>query len=132
MGKARDRIYHYDPPSLAPRSASEIVIQASCRKRVERTFRARMVAVPNGTFIASMAGRGKAQREGLSKGFPDCIIIGEGPNAGKIAFAEIKAAGSLSVEQDGWLTTLTMNGHQAGCFRSQDTLAQFLSERCWK
>lgn len=127
-----NRLYHYDLPAVAPKNASEISIQASCKMRVEREFQARWVAVPNGTYIASAAGRGKARREGLSKGFPDAMIVGHGPNAGKIAFPEIKAKSDLREEQDAWLTYLSLNGFQTGVFRSQETLAAWLGERCWK
>lgn len=127
-----ERNYHYDMPKIAPDNASEIVIQASCIKRIEGQFKARMVAVPNGTYIASRAGRGRANREGRSKGFPDCLIIGYGPNSGKIAFAELKARSNLEASQDAWLTTLVMSGFDAGVFRSQDTLASFLSDRGWQ
>lgn len=125
-------LYHYDTPKVAPDNASEIAIQASCIMRVETQFKARMVAVPNGTYIASKAGRGKATREGRSKGFPDCLIIGYGPNSGRIAFAELKARSSLDPAQDVWLTTLAVSGFEAGVFRSQDTLADFLMTRGWK
>lgn len=127
-----ERLYYYDMPKVAPMNATEIVIQASCIKRVETQFRARMIAVPNGTYIASSAGRGKANREGRSKGFPDCIIYGLGPNAGKVAFTEIKARSVLKPEQDACLTTMALNGHDCGVFRSQDTLADWLTERGWK
>jgi hypothetical protein len=119
-------------PALVPENAKEIVIQASCKKRVENEFDAYFVAIPNGTYIASAAGRGKVRQEGLSKGFPDAIIIGVRRNAGKTAFAEIKARSSLSNEQDGWLTGLAKSGHQCGVFRSQDTLAAKLREWGWQ
>lgn len=126
------RSYHYDMPRIAPGNASEIAIQASCIRRVEAQFKARMIAVPNGTYIASKAGRGKATREGRSKGFPDCLIIGYGPNSGMIAFAELKARSALDPSQDAWLTTITISGFDAGVFRSQDTLADFLIARGWR
>lgn len=127
-----ERPYHYDAPKLAPENSKEITIQASCKKRVENEFDAYFVAIPNGTYIATKAGRGKVRHEGLSKGFPDAIIIGVRRNAGKTAFAEIKARAALSNEQDGWLTGLAKHGHHCGVFRSQDTLAAKLREWGWQ
>lgn len=128
----REYGFHYDLPRVADKYATELHIQVACRRRVEMSFRARMIAIPNGTFIASRTGRGKARAEGLSKGFPDCLIIGFGPNAGRTAYAEIKAGTFLKAEQEAWLTWLTVHGFDAGCFRSQDTLAAFLTDRGWK
>lgn len=128
----RRALFHYDPPKVAPKLASELTIQASCIMRVTGQFKARMVAVPNGTHIASAAGRGKANTEGRSKGFPDCIIVGYGPNSGKVAFAEIKARSALKPEQEAWLTALADGGHDCGVFRSQDSLAAWLAERGWR
>jgi hypothetical protein len=123
--------FHYDLPKTAPLSASEISIQAACKLRVETEFKAIFASVPNGTFIASKAGRGKAKREGLAKGFPDAVIVGTGKNAGKIAFAEFKARRQLSLEQREILTALHENKHDVGVFRSQDTLAAKLREWGW-
>lgn len=119
-------------PKLATPYASELQIQRACKSRVEGQFKARWVAIPNGTHIASRAGRGKVRAEGLSKGFCDGMILGHGPNAGRTAYAEIKANSSLSDEQKDWLTWLVDNGFDAGCFRNQDTLATFLAERGWQ
>lgn len=124
--------FHYDMPKVADRFTNELGIQMSCRERVERCFKARIIAVPNGTHIKSFAGRAKAKAEGLATGFPDCLIIGFGPNAGRTAYPEIKHKKPLSDEQVGWLTWLHDQGYDAGCFRSQDTLAQFLTDRGWK
>ena len=124
-------IFHYDNPAIAPDGCKEITIQASCKKRVEGEFSAIFAAVPNGTYIASKAGRGKAKREGLLKGFPDAIIVGVGPNKGKTAFAEIKAKGALKLHQRELLTIMSSNGHDCGVFRSQDTLAAKLKEWGW-
>ena len=107
------------------------MIQAACKLKIEAEFEARFVAVPNGTFIASRAGRGKVRREGLSKGFPDAIIVGTGRNRCRTAFAEIKAKGSLSEWQHAWLTALHEAGHDCGLFRSEHTLADFLRQRGW-
>lgn len=128
----REYGFWYDLPRVADKYATELQIQVACRRRVELNFKARMIAIPNGTFIASRTGRGKARAEGLAKGFPDCLIIGYGPNAGRTAYPEIKAKSSLKPEQEAWLTWLAVQGYDAGCFRSQDTLAQFLTDRGWK
>lgn len=119
--------FHYDPPSIAPKGASELAIQASCKMRVENCFDAIFAAVPNGTRATIAAGR-KAKREGTRKGFPDAIILGLGKNKGMVAFPEFKAGSALSVEQYATLKTLAENGYRCGVFRSQDTLADKMVE----
>ena len=42
------RHYHYDMPKVAPKNASEVAIQASCKMRVETQFDALFAAIPNG------------------------------------------------------------------------------------
>ncbi|WP_198094335.1 VRR-NUC domain-containing protein [Novosphingopyxis sp. YJ-S2-01] len=105
-------------------------IQASCKKRVEASFDAIMVAVPNGGKRSRWAAA-QAKREGMRKGFPDTVIIGGLRNRGKVAFVEFKASSSLSTEQRDLLTTLHEAGHQCGVFRSQDTLADKLVDWGW-
>lgn len=122
--------FHYDMPKVAPDNASEVAIQASCKLRVESSFSAMFVAVPNGGK-RGWFGQAQVKREGIKKGFPDAIIIGHGPNKGKIAFVEIKARGSMSLEQQAILEHLQRNSHQVGLFRSQDTLAAKLREWGW-
>lgn len=123
--------FHYDMPKVAPENASEVSIQASCKMRVESAFQAMFVAVPNGGK-RGWFGQAQVKREGIKKGFPDAIIVGHGPNKGMVAFAEIKARGSLSLEQQAILEHLQRNGHQVGLFRSQDTLDAKLREWGWK
>ena len=123
--------FHYDPPSIAPDRAREIVIQAACKLKVEAEFEARFVAVPNGTYTASHRARAGAKREGVSKGFPDAIIVGTGRNRGRTAFAEFKAKGAMSPWQLAWLTALHEDGHDCGLFRSEQTLADWLRQRGW-
>lgn len=118
------RPYHYDMPSVAPKGASELNIQKSMRERIAKQFPAcRWVAIPNGTYTASVAARGRAKAEGAAKGFPDAMIIG----LGKIAFVEVKAQTPLKTEQDEWLSWLAGQYH-CGVFRHQDTLAAKLLE----
>lgn len=124
--------FHYDMPKVAPENASEVSIQASCKMRVESAFQAMFVAVPNGKHTTSVFARRQVKREGLKKGFPDAIIVGHGPNKGRVAFAEIKARGSLSLDQQAVLEHLQRNGHQVGLFRSQDTLDAKLREWGWR
>jgi hypothetical protein len=124
--------FHYDQPDVAPFQASELIIQASCKLRVEDRFDAIFAAVPNGTNIRSYAGRTKVKKEGLHKGFPDAVIVGMGLNAGMVAFYECKAKGSLRPDQIATLTTLHNNGHDCGVFRSQDTLASWLISKGWQ
>jgi len=122
--------FHYDMPKVAPENASEVSIQASCKMRVESAFQAMFVAVPNGGKRSVWSQR-QVKKEGIKKGFPDAIIVGHGKNKGKIAFAEIKARESLSLEQQAILEHLSRNGHHVGLFRSQDTLASKLREWGW-
>jgi hypothetical protein len=122
--------FHYDMPKVAIEGASEVAVQASCKKRVEAEFQAMFVAVPNGGKRGFMAQQ-QVKKEGLTKGFPDAIIVGYGKNAGKVAFAEIKARGSMSLEQQAMLEHLVRHNHQAGLFRSQDTIAAKLREWGW-
>lgn len=121
-----DHPFHYDLPRVWDGLSSEIVIQRSCRDMIARAFHyTDSFAVPNGTHIASIAGRAKARREGLTKGVSDLVVIGK---PGLIAFCEIKAGGSLSKEQAAFLTRMIELGHHAGCFRSVDTLYLKLQE----
>lgn len=122
--------FHYDMPKVAPDNSSELEIQAGCKKHIEEAFQAMFVAVPNGGKRGYYA-QWQAKKEGLTKGFPDAIILGYGKNAGKVAFAEIKARSSLSLDQQAMLEHLNRNGYDVGLFRSQDTLAAKLREWGW-
>jgi hypothetical protein len=108
-------------PILGPRSdRAEIKVQMAFRRDARMICPAvRIVAVPNGTFIASQAGRRKAQNEGLSAGFPDVMCLA----AGKIAFLEMKAgsSGKVSKSQAEWLDWLSAAGFYCGVFRCPDT-----------
>lgn len=116
--------YPVDDKSVAY-DGSEIAIQTLFRSRARMLCPAvHIVAVPNGTHIASNAGRAKAQREGLSSGFPDCICIW--PDGG-IAFIEFKAkAGRLSENQVDWLDRLVHMGHRVSVRRHPDTALRWL------
>ncbi|QVJ07661.1 VRR-NUC domain-containing protein [Sphingopyxis sp. BSN-002] len=128
--------WHYDEVGVARtaygRSVSELAIQASIVKDLPRVIPCMVSAVPNGTHIASKAGRGKAQREGLATGYPDLIIDGIGPNAGKVCRAEIKASGDVKLSQYAMLNRLHEAGHICGIFRSLDTLIGFLVAHGWE
>ena len=118
-----ERIYHYDMPALCPFGAREIHVQKACLDLVAKVFpRTRLVAIPNGQKRTRWQAA-NAKAEGMSKGFPDLIAVG---HKGRIAFIELKAMGNVSAEQHHWLTLLTLMGHQAGCFRSVETLRQQL------
>lgn len=121
-----DPFYHIDLPSAAY-DGSELTIQTVFRSRAKIMCPGvSIVAVPNGTYIASKAGRGKAQREGLSSGFPDLICTWKG---GGIAFIEFKAkAGVLSANQKEWLNRLAGQGHLVSVRRHPDTALQWLRE----
>jgi hypothetical protein len=126
------RKYHYDMPKVAPKQASELAIQAACKMRVETQFDATFMAIPNGTHTASIYARARRKKEGAVKGAPDAVIIGGMKNPGKVAFAEIKAGGSLSDDQSIMLADLARASHDVGVFRSQDTLAAKLIEWGWQ
>lgn len=119
-----DPFYIVDAPKLA-HPGSEITIQSLFRSRARIMCPGvSIVAVPNGTHIASQAGRGKAQREGLSSGFPDVICTWPG---GGIAFIEFKAkTGSLSANQKEWLNRLARQGHLVSVRRHPDTALDWL------
>jgi hypothetical protein len=115
--------FHYDMPSQRI-SDSEIVVQKQCLDMIAKLFRrCRVAAVPNGTHIASKAGRGKAKREGRSPGFPDLIITGcDYASRPLSAYVEIKAKEPLSAEQKDWMIFLVECNHFCGVFRSDRTL----------
>lgn len=123
--------YHYDMPKVAPKNASELAIQASCKMRVETQFDAMFAAIPNGTRTTKFGGW-KAKQEGVRKGMVDAVIVGGPKNAGKVAFCEFKAGSSLSMEQGVLLADLAAAGHDVGVFRSQDTLADWLVAKGWQ
>lgn len=128
--------WHFDEPHVARdaygRNVSEISIQAAIVKSLPLLIPCMVAAVPNGTYIASKAGRGKARQEGLSTGYPDLIIDGIGPNAGKVFRAEIKATKPVTPAQFDKLTDLTAAGHPCGVFRSLPTLAAHLLASGWQ
>jgi hypothetical protein len=123
--------YHYDMPKVAPKMASEVAIQASCKLRVEMQFDATFMAIPNGGK-RGWHGQRQIKREGVVKGAPDAIIIGGMKNPGKVAFVEMKARSALSDEQGILLADMAMAGHDVGVFRSQDTLADWLVLKGWQ
>lgn len=128
--------WHYDEVGVARaaygRSVSEIAIQASVVKDLPRIIPCMVAAVPNGTYTPSKAARGRAIREGVATGYPDLIIDGLGPNAGKVCRAEIKASGDVKLSQYAMLTRLHEAGHLCGIFRSLDTLTGFLLANGWE
>lgn len=106
---------------------SEIEIQTVFRGRARMLCPAvSIVAVPNGTYIASMAGRAKAKREGLATGFPDILCFWRDKG---IAAIEFKAAkGRLSEAQEEWLDRLTSFGIPATVSRDPDHAIEFLRD----
>lgn len=136
IADCRSAPWHFDEPGVAQgtygRRVSEIAIQASIVKGLPLVIPCMVAAVPNGTYIASKAGRGKAKQEGLATGYPDLIIDGRGPNAGKVFRAEIKAFKPVTPDQFDKLTELTAAGHPCGVFRSLATLAACLLANGWK
>jgi hypothetical protein len=105
----------------------ELPIQLAFRKLMKQVApRCRVVAVPNGTFIASRAGRRKADQEGRSAGFPDTIILW----TGGFAAIEWKAGNATSCDvsnnQSEWLTWLEAAGHPCAVFREEHQAAEWL------
>lgn len=135
ISNCRGKAWHFDEPGVASnvygRRVSEIAIQASIVKGLPLVVPCTVTAVPNGTYTPSMAAKVRAKREGTAKGYPDVIIDGIGPNAGKVCRAEIKAGTDLSPEQFERLNLLADNGHLCGVFRSLDTLIGFLVANGW-
>lgn len=136
IAECRAAKWHFDEPHVARnaygRSVSEISIQAAIVKSLPMLVPCMVAAVPNGTYIASKAGRGKAQFEGLATGYPDLIIDGTGPNAGKVFRAEIKATKPVTPAQFDKLNDLLAAGHACGVFRSLPTLTAHLLANGWK
>lgn len=127
--------WHFDEPNVARdaygRNVSEIAIQASIVGSLPLLVPCMVAAVPNGTYTPSKAARGRAVQEGVATGYPDLIIDGTGPNAGRICRAEIKAMSDVSQSQFRKLNDLHANGHLCGVFRSLTTLAAFLVAHGW-
>lgn len=105
--------------------ASENARQAEWVAHMRKHARAVLVfAVPNGTNIASMAGRAKVQREGLYKGFPDdgCLW------AGGQAFPEWKdGRGDPDTSQIECLNRLAAMGYPCGIFRTTEACCNWLA-----
>lgn len=106
---------------------SEIQIQTLFRSRARMVCPSvSIVAVPNGTHIASRTGRAKAKREGLATGFPDVICLW--PDRG-FAAIEFKAAkGRLSEAQIEWIDRLAALGMPVTVSRDPDHALEFLRE----
>jgi len=125
------KAYHYDMPKVAPKLASEAAIQASCKMRVEAQFDCVFAAIPNGGK-RGFYGQRLIKQEGVKKGMVDAIIIGGMKNPGKVAFCEFKAGSALSEDQGILLADMANAGHDVGVFRSQDTLADWLTSKGWR
>lgn len=127
--------WHFDEPHVARdaygRSVSEISIQAAIVKSLPMLLPCMVAAVPNGTYTPSKAAQGRAKLEGVATGYPDLIIDGTGPNAGKVFRAEIKAAKPVTPAQFDKLNDLLAAGHPCGVFRSLPTLAAHLLANGW-
>lgn len=121
--------YHYDMPSQRI-SDSEIVVQKQCLDMIAKLFpHTRVAAVPNGQKRTRWQQQ-RAKAEGMSRGFPDLILVG-GPGhplMAKVAFIELKAKAAMTDEQKDWLQFLMACGHNCGVFRSDRTLEAKLRE----
>ena len=104
--------------------ASEIQRQATFRKLMARMAPSVVVyANTNGTHIASLAGRQKANREGRTIGCPDLTVFW---NRG-VAWIEFKAGkGTLSDAQVEFGNRLVEAGHHMACFRSPDAAVEWI------
>lgn len=109
-----------DPPlfyieSTDKNPASEIQRQATFRKLMAQLAPAVIVyANTNGTHIASLAGRAKANREGRTIGVPDVTIVW---NRG-VAWIEWKAGkGKPSAAQIEFGNRLVRAGQHMACYR---------------
>ena len=104
---------------------SELAIQLAFRRRARMMCpRVRIVAIPNGTHIASRAGRAKANAEGRSAGFPDVQCLWPG---GGFAAIEFKAPkGRVSENQSEWLDWLTESGFACTVSRDADHALEWL------
>ena len=135
IDRCRAARWPFDEPGVAQdtygRRVSEIAIQASIVKNLPLVVPCTVTAVPNGTYTPSDAAKARAKREGVATGYPDLIIDGIGPNAGKVCRAEIKCGTHVSPEQFERLNLLAANDHLCGVFRSLDTLIGFLLANGW-
>lgn len=127
--------WHFDGPEVAKAAhghvPAEIALQALIVRNLPLLIPCMIAAVPNGTYTASRAARGRAKTEGACAGYPDLIIDGIGPNAGRVCRAEIKTGSTVSPEQFDKLGALHAAGHLCGVFRSLDTLSRFLMRHGW-
>ena len=106
---------------------SELAIQTLFRSRLKmRAPEVQCVAIPNAGKRGQKAVN-QARREGLSSGFPDCLLLW--PNRG-IAAIEFKAAkGKLSDNQAEWLDRLVVLGIPATVARCPDEALEWLEEQ---
>ena len=103
---------------------SENARQWAWVKYMHQTARRVLVfAVPNGTNIASFAGRAKVKREGLYTGFPDTGATWTGCTA----YLEWKdGRGDLSDAQIECLNRLAAMDHPCGVFRTVEAAVNWL------
>lgn len=134
--ECRNAGWHFDEPAVAKSAFGttqpELVIQKSILCGLPLIVPCLIAAVPNGIFTPSKAAQAKAKAEGVTTGYPDLIIDGIGPNAGRVCRAEIKSDSRVSRAQFDTLNRLHAAGHLCGVFRSVETLARFLEANGWK
>lgn len=106
-------LFYIEPTDKNP--ASEIQRQATFRKLMAQLAPTVIVyANTNGTHIASLAGRAKANREGRTIGVPDVTIVW---NRG-VAWIEFKAdKGKPSAAQIEFGNRLVRAGQHMACYR---------------
>lgn len=106
-------LFYVEPPDKNP--ANEIQRQATFRKLMAQIAPSIIVyANTNGTHIASLAGRAKANREGRTIGVPDITVVW---NRG-VAWIEWKAGkGKMSAAQVEFGNRLVQAGQHMACYR---------------
>lgn len=121
-----DYLFHYDPPSVADPDKTEVKIQAAMLARLKNVAPGIYAfAVPNGGKRSDWEHL-QRWREGARKGASDLVLVW--PKV--TAFVEVKnAKGSLSPDQIAFLNRMQRMGHPAGCFRSADTLEEWLRDK---
>lgn len=118
-------LFPIEPPDKQP--GSELQRQATFLKLMRQLAPDVVVyANTNGTHIASLAGRAKANREGRAIGCPDVTIVW---NRG-VAWIEFKSGkGQPSDAQVDFGNRLVRAGHHVACFRDPVNAINWLRDQ---
>ncbi len=117
-------LFPIEAPDKSP--ATEIERQATLLKMLRQLAPGVIAyANTNGTHIASMSGRRKANREGRTIGAPDLTVVW---NRG-VAWVEMKAGrGSMSDAQVDFCNRLFRAGQHVACFRDPMSALEWLRD----